>query len=79
MSLGHVSLTSDEWSDPNLMAYFGGTAHFIVRYKLDEPLVLRSGLLVFRHIEGRHTGEHLASIFYKIIKEAGIEHRVCLL
>lgn len=75
-ALGRVSLTVDAWSDPNLSSFLGTTAHFITR----EPggqLKLRSGLLAFRHLQGSHTGEHLAGVFYKTIKGAGIERRVC--
>ena len=77
MSLGRVSLTTDAWSDPNLVSFLGATAHFIVRDMLHDQLILRSGLLAFRHLQGSHTGEHLAEVFYAIIKGAGIERRVC--
>jgi hypothetical protein len=68
-----VSLTTDAWSDPDLVSFLGVTAHFVVRDGLDGQLVLRSGLLAFRHIQGSHTGANLASVLYKIIKDAGIE------
>lgn len=75
-----MSLTTDVWSDPDLASFLGATAHFIVRRMRSQPdgeLILRSGLLAFRHIKGSHTGEHLAHILYEIIKDAGIEQRVC--
>lgn len=77
-SLGRVALTTDVWSDPDLTAFLAATAHFIVRvYDGSESrLVLRSGLLAFRHIYGSHTGENLACLLHKIIKDAGIERRV---
>ena len=59
------------------MSFLGATAHFIVRNERRKQLILRSGLLAFRHIQGSHTGEHLAEVLYKIIKKAGIEQRVC--
>ena len=71
-----MSLTADAWSTPNLVSFFGVTAHFIVRDEPSKQLILRSGLLAFRHIRGSHSGEHLAKILYGIIKEAGIEQRV---
>ena len=46
---------------------------------LDKPLILRSGLLAFWRIQGQHTGENLATVLYGVIKEAGIEKRVCKL
>jgi len=71
-----VSLTTDAWSDPDLVSFLGATAHFIVRDGPDSQLILRSGLLAFRHIWGSHTGENLARILYKIIKGARIEQKV---
>ena len=59
------------------MSFLGAMAHFIVCNKLDQQLILRSGLLAFWHIQGSHTGEHLAEVLYEIIKGAGIEQRVC--
>jgi hypothetical protein len=67
----------DAWSNPNLASFFGAMAHFIARDEPHSQLTLKSGLLAFRHIEGSHTGEHLAEILYMIIKAAGIEQRVC--
>lgn len=72
-----MSFTVDAWSDPDLISFLGTTAHFIVRNTLDGQLILRSGLLAFRHIQGSHTGENLARVLYKIIEDAGIEQRVC--
>lgn len=72
-------MTTDVWSDPDLTAFLAVTAHFIVRVgsRSDGQLILRSGLLAFRHISGSHTGENLARVLHKIIKDAGIERRVC--
>ena len=58
------------------MSFFGTTAHFIVRDKPGGQLILRSGLLAFRHLQGSHTGKHLADVLYEIIKTAGIEQKV---
>ena len=52
----------------------GVTAHYIVRDHGN--LLLRSGLLAFRHIKGSHTGENLARILFGIIREMEITHRV---
>jgi len=71
-----VSLITDAWSNPNLTSFLGTTTHFIVRDKSSRQLILRSGLLVFWHTQGPHTGRNLADVLYGIIKEAGIEQRV---
>jgi hypothetical protein len=60
------------------VSFLGVTAHFAVRGGQDTQVNLRSRLAAFRHIEGSHTGENLATAFYKIVKEAGVEHRVYL-
>ena len=72
-----MSFTTDAWSDPDLVSFLGATAHPTVRGASDNQLILRSGLLAFRNIKGSHTGENLARVFYKIIKDAGVEQRVC--
>lgn len=73
-----MSLTTDVWSDPDLAGFLAATAHFIVRMLdgSDSRLILRSGLLAFRHVHGSHTGENLAHVLHKVIKDAGIEQRV---
>lgn len=88
-----MSLTTDVWSDPDLISFLGATAHFIVRRicgqlesrstpqlgpsdESENQLVLRSGLLAFRHIQGSHTGENLACVLFNITKDAGIAKRV---
>ena len=75
-ALGRVSLTTDGWSTANLTPFLGVTAHYIVREEGSNRLVLRSGLLAFRHIKGPHTGENLAGILFGIICETGIANRV---
>jgi hypothetical protein len=71
-----VSLTTDAWSNPNLTSFLGVTAHYIVREAAGRRLLLRLGLLAFRHIQGPHTGENLARILFEIIREMGILNRV---
>ena len=39
---------------------------------------MMANLIEFQHVPGRHTGEHLASAFYYIIKRLGIEKKVTL-
>ena len=67
---------TDAWSTANLTSFLGVTAHYIVRKEGSEHLVLRSGLLAFRHIQGSHTGENLAGILFGIIREMGIVNHI---
>ena len=69
-------MTTDAWSNTNLTSFLGVTAHYIVREGSNGHLLLRSGLLAFRHIRGSHTGENLARILSEIIHEMGIANRV---
>lgn len=66
----------DAWSTPNLTSFLGVTAHYIVREGGSKRLLLRSGLLTFRHIKGSHTGENLAKILFQVIREMEILNRV---
>ena len=69
---------TDLWSNPNLDGFKAVTAHFIER-DADGNAVEASCMITFRFVEGSHTGEHLASIFFEILKENNILHKVCLL
>lgn len=53
------------------------TAHYCDKDENDR-LVIRTRLLAFREIEGDHTGIHLARIFFKILKDAGLLHKVLI-
>ena len=37
---------------------------------------MRADLIGFQRVPGKHTGEHLASAFYYIIKRLGIQDKV---
>lgn len=58
-----------------MTAYLGITAHF-----LTADWELRSVLLAFAELQGRHTAENIAATLYSVIKDFGIEDKVkCLL
>jgi hypothetical protein len=76
-ALGRISLTTDMWSNPNLAGFKAVMAHFIER-NADGNLVEASCLIAFRFVDGSHTGEHLAKIFFDVLIENGILHKVCL-
>lgn len=75
-SLGRVSFTSDIWSDPNLTAFLGMTAHFCKRNK-NGSLEVANQLLAFRLVEGSHDGENIGKIMFDIIKDANAHRKVC--
>jgi hypothetical protein len=64
-SAGRVSYTSDVWSWNDLSAFMAVTAHYMF---LDTgQLYLRNRLVTFRHLQGSHTGEHLADVFFRVL------------
>jgi hypothetical protein len=74
-SLGHISLTTDMWSNPNLDGFKAVTAHFMEQ-NTDGEIVEAACMITFWFVEGDHTGEHLGCIFFKILKENGISFKV---
>lgn len=74
----------DLWTDPNLIPYMAVTAHWIeAMLEQDDEgpsykLVLRTDLIGFYRVPGRHTGEHLAQAFLSITDRIGITSKVCI-
>lgn len=72
----------DMWSDPNLTPFMAVTAHWIHATVISTPqgkeykLKLRSDLIGFHHVPGRHTGEHLAQAFLYITDRLNITKKV---
>lgn len=67
-------MTSDMWSAKSLDPYMAVTAHYVT--EKNGRLELRSRLIGFRRVNGVHDGDNLGDIFYGIIKEWGILHKV---
>ena len=69
--VSHLSLTTDIWSDPNLALFMAITVYYCAGY-LHGPnhdcLHVRSHLLKFHIIDGKHDGDHIAQIFFDILK-----------
>lgn len=80
--MGKISFTTDAWSDPNLVSFMAVTAHWIegVEVKtmtgMQKKLELRSDLVGFLKIPGKHTGKHLAECFMFVIDRLKIAHKV---
>ncbi|EAU93647.2 hypothetical protein CC1G_02877 [Coprinopsis cinerea okayama7 len=75
---GRISLTSDIWSSSDLTSYMAVTAHYMVE-PVDRPghLELKTRLIAFRHVHGKHDGSHLAKAFVGILDEWGIDRKLC--
>ena len=54
-----------------MIAYLAMTAHFFTA-----DWELRSELLSFKELEGRHTGENISEELYEVVKEFGIQEKV---
>jgi hypothetical protein len=80
-SLGKISFTMDMWSDPNRSPFMAITAHWIQSRTEETPsgpqhiLKLRSELVGFHRVPGRHDGEHLAHVFIYITDRLKITHK----
>jgi hypothetical protein len=81
-SLGKISLTSDLWSDMNLTPFMAVTAHWIEGEEITTPqgpqykLILRTYLIGFHRVPGRHNGDHLACAFLYVLDRVDIADKV---
>lgn len=81
-SPGRVSVTCDAWSSRELFSFFAVSAHIAVEDQKHEEefgkvkLEGHNYLLAFRELEGEHSGKNIARLFYQVISEAGIKHKV---
>jgi len=73
---GEVSLTCDAWQAGNTDGYSAVTAHWI-----EEPTPgkweLNRALIGFTRLNNAHSGKRLGQALFKIVKQVGIEHKVC--
>lgn len=82
-ALGKISFTADVWSDPNLVPFMAMTGHWIqvkTIHMSEGPqhiLSLRSELIAFHRLEGRHSGVHLAEAFFGILTRYRITSKAC--
>jgi hypothetical protein len=71
------------WSDPNMSPFMAVTAHWIEKMTEDTPtgpqqkLRLRVDLIAFTQVPGRHTGDHLAQVFFFCVDRLKIAGKVC--
>ena len=82
MSMGLISETMDLWTTLNLTPFMVVTTHWIqgiYKETIDSTrltLKLRSDLIGFQCVPGRHDGKHLATAFIYITDHVGITHKV---
>jgi hypothetical protein len=81
-SVGKISCTTDTWTDPQHTSFMAVTAHWIQATTTNtgtQELKLRSDLIGFHKIPGRHTGEHLAHCFLYVLDRIKIADKVLYL
>ena len=70
------------WTDPNLTPFMAVTAHWIeakiqqTNHGPSQKLNLRSDLIGFIRVPGRHNGEHLAQAFIFALSRVGALSKV---
>jgi hypothetical protein len=66
----HVSLTLDVWTDRRMRSYLGVTMHTVI----DDDF--QPFLLSFERLEGKHSGDKLASEFDRVVQLYGLEKKL---
>jgi hypothetical protein len=64
-----IHLSFDLWTSPNSMLIMAVVAHY-----LDRDFVNRSRLIVLRHLQGPYSGENMAALLLKIVREFEISN-----
>jgi hypothetical protein len=78
-AVGAPSFTTDIWSNKRRQSYLCITVHWVASNKPNnEGLVLKSSLLAFHPLYGKHTGKAIARVIYSLLKRAGITGDVCI-
>ena len=76
----------DIWSDKKRQSYLCVTVHWVAYGQGSLPalndhgghglLVLKSSLLAFHPLHGKHTGKAIANVVYSLLKRAGVTRHV---
>lgn len=75
-------MTTDLWTDPNMVPYMAVTAHWIEATTINTTsgsqysLKYRADLIGFIQVPTRHTGDHMANAFMWILERINIAHKV---
>ena len=77
--MGQVSITADAWSDQNRRPFLAMTAHWIAKVEGTSALQLKTALIAFHRLRGRHDGKTLAKTVLKLLDRAEITLKVRLL
>lgn len=70
-SRSKIHISFDLWTSPNSMSIMAVVAHY-----LDKSFVNRSRLIALRRLQGPHSGENMAMLLLKIVREFEITDRL---
>jgi hypothetical protein len=76
---GQVSFTSDIWSDQNRRPYLALTGHWIAKENETNALKLKSALLAFHRVLGKHDGVTLGDTIIQLLDRAGVTRKARML
>lgn len=74
--MGQISFTIDAWSDQNRQSYLAITAHWIAQHTGSGALKLKTALIAFHRVRGRHDGLSLAEVVLKLLDRADVTNKV---
>lgn len=73
---GRISFTADLWSNKNLCSYLCITAHWLANNPQTGKTELRTTLIAFHNISGKHNGVNLVKITLQLLDRASITTNV---
>ena len=70
-ALSRIHFTVDLWTSPNALAILGMIAHYT-----SESRQLEHSVLALRELDGKHSGQNIASSIMQIINDYGVASKV---
>ena len=78
-AVGVLSFTADIWSDRCHQSFLCIMVHWIGYDKPnDQGLALKSSILAFHPLHGKHSGVRIAEVVYHLLGRAGLMGAVCV-
>ena len=76
--MGQISFTMDIWSDHNRRPFLAITAHWIAKVEGTTALQLKTALIAFHRLRGRHDGKTLAETVLRLLDKAQVTVKVSI-
>ena len=79
-AVGALSFTTDIWSNKRRQSYLCITVHWVAYNKPNnQGLILKSSLLAFHPLHGKHSGKAIAEVIYSLLERADVTGEVCIM